>query len=218
MIRARQRVLQQSRPGVLFSDLNACNSFRRAYAATQVKVPTTLSSANAHVTPAKAGKTLAGRRRTPAPWCCGRGPHDDGSKRRRLLQRCGSRPHPEERESGVSKDEATSRASWFETPLRGSSTMRTTVLLRRLLPFSPPTRVYPSWAFYLSKSEYIRLRCGRSGRSADEGSIRAIGLYELRETPHPSSLHEATLSHKGERGNATADRILLARRLLRIDR
>jgi hypothetical protein len=35
-----------------------------------------------------------------------------------------SNPHPEERGTRVSKDEATGRASWFETPLARLLTMR----------------------------------------------------------------------------------------------
>ena len=56
-----QRVLQQSRPGVLFSDLNACNAYQNALAAAaQVKVPTTFVLGERDMmTPPKAGKTLA---------------------------------------------------------------------------------------------------------------------------------------------------------------
>jgi len=61
MHQGAQRVLQQSRPGVLFSDLNACNSYQNALtAAAQVKVPTTFVLGERDMmTPAKAGKTLA---------------------------------------------------------------------------------------------------------------------------------------------------------------
>jgi pimeloyl-ACP methyl ester carboxylesterase len=56
-----QRVLQQCRPGVLFSDLSACNSYQNALAAAaQVTVPTTIVLGERDMmTPAKAGKVLA---------------------------------------------------------------------------------------------------------------------------------------------------------------
>jgi pimeloyl-ACP methyl ester carboxylesterase len=56
-----QRVLQQCRPGVLFSDLSACNSYQNALAAAaQVAVPTTIILGERDMmTPAKAGKALA---------------------------------------------------------------------------------------------------------------------------------------------------------------
>src|SRR3979490_574267 len=61
MHQGAQRVLQQTRPGVLFNDLNACNSYQGALAAAaQVKVPTTFVLGERDMmTPAKAGKTLA---------------------------------------------------------------------------------------------------------------------------------------------------------------
>ena len=56
-----QRTLEQCRPGVLFNDLSACNSYQNALAAAaQVKVPTILILGERDMmTPAKAGKTLA---------------------------------------------------------------------------------------------------------------------------------------------------------------
>src|SRR5262245_54025372 len=56
-----QRVLQACAPGVLFSDLSACNSYADALtAAAKVTVPTTLVLGERDMmTPAKAGKTLA---------------------------------------------------------------------------------------------------------------------------------------------------------------
>jgi len=56
-----QRVLEASRPGVLFADLAACNAYQNALAAAaQVKVPTSLILGERDMmTPAKAGKTLA---------------------------------------------------------------------------------------------------------------------------------------------------------------
>jgi pimeloyl-ACP methyl ester carboxylesterase len=56
-----QRVLEQCRPGVLFNDLTACNSYQGALAAAaQIKVPTTFILGERDLmTPAKAGKTLA---------------------------------------------------------------------------------------------------------------------------------------------------------------
>ena len=56
-----QRVLEASRPGVLFADLAACNAYQNALAAAaQVKVPTTLILGERDMmTPAKAGKALA---------------------------------------------------------------------------------------------------------------------------------------------------------------
>jgi len=61
MHQGAQRVLQQTRPGVLYNDLNACNSYQNALgAAAQVKVPTTfILGERDMMTPAKAGKTLA---------------------------------------------------------------------------------------------------------------------------------------------------------------
>lgn len=56
-----QSVLQHCRPGVLFSDLSACNSYQNALsAAAKVKVPTTfILGERDMMTPAKAGKILA---------------------------------------------------------------------------------------------------------------------------------------------------------------
>jgi len=56
-----QRVLEQCRPGVLFNDLTACNSYQGALAAAaQIKVPTTfILGERDMMAPAKAGKTLA---------------------------------------------------------------------------------------------------------------------------------------------------------------
>jgi pimeloyl-ACP methyl ester carboxylesterase len=56
-----QRVLEQSRPGVLFNDLSACNAYQNALAAAaKVTVPTTLILGERDMmTPAKAGKALA---------------------------------------------------------------------------------------------------------------------------------------------------------------
>src|SRR6266404_1195703 len=61
MHQGAQRVLQQTRPGVLFNDLNACNSYQGALAAAAlVKVPATfILGERDMMTPAKAGKTLA---------------------------------------------------------------------------------------------------------------------------------------------------------------
>jgi pimeloyl-ACP methyl ester carboxylesterase len=56
-----QRVLQHCAPGVLFSDLSACNSYEGSLAAAaKVTVPTTVILGERDMmTPAKAGKTLA---------------------------------------------------------------------------------------------------------------------------------------------------------------
>ncbi len=56
-----QRVLQHCAPGVLFSDLNACNSYQDALAAAaKVMVPTTVILGERDMmTPARAGKALA---------------------------------------------------------------------------------------------------------------------------------------------------------------
>src|SRR5882724_12776824 len=56
-----QRVLQHCAPGVLFSDLTACNSYQDALAAAaKVTVPTTLILGEKDMmTPAKAGRALA---------------------------------------------------------------------------------------------------------------------------------------------------------------
>src|ERR1700726_373249 len=61
MHQGAQRVLQQSRPGVLFSDLNACNSYQVSLAAAaQIAVPVTLIlGEHDMMTPVKAGKALA---------------------------------------------------------------------------------------------------------------------------------------------------------------
>src|SRR5262245_13709615 len=61
MHQGAQRVLQQTRAGVLYNDLNACNSYQNAHAAAaQVKVPATfILGERDMMTPAKAGKTLA---------------------------------------------------------------------------------------------------------------------------------------------------------------
>ena len=56
-----QRVLQTCAPGVLFSDLSACNAYADALAAAaKISVPTTLIIGEKDMmTPAKAGKALA---------------------------------------------------------------------------------------------------------------------------------------------------------------
>jgi pimeloyl-ACP methyl ester carboxylesterase len=56
-----QRVLQRCAPGVLFSDLSACNAYAEALAAAaKIAVPTTVILGERDMmTPAKAGKTLA---------------------------------------------------------------------------------------------------------------------------------------------------------------
>jgi pimeloyl-ACP methyl ester carboxylesterase len=56
-----ERVLEQCKPGVLFSDLSACNAYQGALAAAaNVAVPTTLILGERDMmTPAKAGKALA---------------------------------------------------------------------------------------------------------------------------------------------------------------
>jgi pimeloyl-ACP methyl ester carboxylesterase len=61
MHQGAQRVLQRCRPGVLHSDLNACNAYQNALtAAAQIKVPVTFILGERDLmTPAKAGKTLA---------------------------------------------------------------------------------------------------------------------------------------------------------------
>jgi pimeloyl-ACP methyl ester carboxylesterase len=61
MHQGAQRVLQRARPGVLYNDLNACNSYQNALAAAaQIKVPVTfILGERDMMTPAKAGKTLA---------------------------------------------------------------------------------------------------------------------------------------------------------------
>jgi pimeloyl-ACP methyl ester carboxylesterase len=56
-----ERVLEQCRPGVLFSDLSACNAYQNGLpAAAKVTVPATLIlGEHDMMTPAKAGKALA---------------------------------------------------------------------------------------------------------------------------------------------------------------
>jgi pimeloyl-ACP methyl ester carboxylesterase len=56
-----QRVLEQCKPGVLYSDLNACNAYQGALAAAaKISVPATLILGERDMmTPAKSGKTLA---------------------------------------------------------------------------------------------------------------------------------------------------------------
>src|SRR3954465_4108989 len=56
-----QRVLEQARPGVLFNDLSACNSYQNALtAAAQIKVPATVILGERDMmTPLKAGNALA---------------------------------------------------------------------------------------------------------------------------------------------------------------
>jgi pimeloyl-ACP methyl ester carboxylesterase len=56
-----QRVLEQCRPGVLFSDLSACNAYQGALAAAaQIAIPVTLILGERDMmTPARAGKALA---------------------------------------------------------------------------------------------------------------------------------------------------------------
>jgi pimeloyl-ACP methyl ester carboxylesterase len=61
MHQGAQRVLQRCAPGVLHSDLNACNAYQNALAAAaQIKVPVTfILGERDMMTPAKAGKALA---------------------------------------------------------------------------------------------------------------------------------------------------------------
>ena len=61
MHQGAQRVLQKTRPGVLYNDLNACNTYPNALAAAaEIKVPVTfILGERDMMTPAKAGKTLA---------------------------------------------------------------------------------------------------------------------------------------------------------------
>jgi pimeloyl-ACP methyl ester carboxylesterase len=61
MHQGAERVLERCAPGVLYSDLNACNSYQNATAAAaQIKVPVTLILGERDMmTPAKAGKALA---------------------------------------------------------------------------------------------------------------------------------------------------------------
>jgi len=56
-----QRVLEATKPGVLFADLNACNTYQNALtAAAQLEIPVTLILGERDMmTPAKAGKILA---------------------------------------------------------------------------------------------------------------------------------------------------------------
>ena len=56
-----QRVLEQGRPGVLFSDLSACNSYQNALgAAAQINIPATfILGERDMMTPLKQGKALA---------------------------------------------------------------------------------------------------------------------------------------------------------------
>jgi pimeloyl-ACP methyl ester carboxylesterase len=56
-----QRVLEATKPGVLFADLNACNTYQNALpAAVQLDIPVTLILGERDMmTPAKAGKALA---------------------------------------------------------------------------------------------------------------------------------------------------------------
>jgi pimeloyl-ACP methyl ester carboxylesterase len=56
-----QRVLEQGRPGVLFNDLAACNSYQNALgAAAQLKIPATfILGERDMMTPLKAGRALA---------------------------------------------------------------------------------------------------------------------------------------------------------------
>jgi pimeloyl-ACP methyl ester carboxylesterase len=56
-----QRVLEATKPGVLFADLNACNTYQNALTvAAQLEIPVTLILGERDMmTPAKAGKTLA---------------------------------------------------------------------------------------------------------------------------------------------------------------
>ncbi len=58
---AAQRVLEQCPPGVLFTDLNACNAYQNALnAAAQVTVPTTfILGERDMMTPLRSGKALA---------------------------------------------------------------------------------------------------------------------------------------------------------------
>jgi len=56
-----QRVLEQGRPGVLFNDLSACNSYQNALgAAAQIRIPATVILGERDMmTPLKQGKALA---------------------------------------------------------------------------------------------------------------------------------------------------------------
>lgn len=61
MLTGAQRVLENNRPGVLFTDLSACNAYQNALAAAaKVSVPATLILGERDMmTPSRAGKALA---------------------------------------------------------------------------------------------------------------------------------------------------------------
>ena len=81
-----QRLLEQSRPGVLYADLAACNAYEGALdAAAKVKVPATVIVGERDMmTPAKAGRDAGrGHRRRPHGAARGRRTHDDVRAARR---------------------------------------------------------------------------------------------------------------------------------------
>ena len=134
MHQGAQRVLQQTRPGVLYNDLNACNAYQNALAAAaQVKVPATfILGERDMMTPAKAGKTLAAAtpnsRTVVVP---GRRPHDHGRSAGRIAGGVAVvAPTPSllilrSARSGVSKDEGPPAGPHrFETALTRLLTMR----------------------------------------------------------------------------------------------
>jgi pimeloyl-ACP methyl ester carboxylesterase len=61
MVGAAERILEKAAPGVLYSDLNACNAYREGLAAAaQVAAPTLLICGERdQMTPLKGGRALA---------------------------------------------------------------------------------------------------------------------------------------------------------------
>ena len=131
MHQGAQRVLQQTRPGVLYNDLNACNSYQNALtAAAQVKVPATfILGERDMMTPAKAGRTLAAAtpnaRTVVLPGAghmmMAEAPDELLAALRQYLLTRLSVLILRSREAASRRMNATGGASWFETALRASS-------------------------------------------------------------------------------------------------
>ena len=178
MHQGAQRVLQQTRPGVLYNDLNACNAYQNALAAAaQVKVPATfILGERDMMTPAKAGKTLAAA--TPnarTVVAAGRRPHDDGRSTGRVaggvavvIRTPLSLLILRSREAASRRMRATGGASWFETALRASSPRGSATAVPQA---SSPPDGYRSRATFPS-AIHPSPACGRCGRGRVCGSNR----------------------------------------------
>ena len=130
MHQGAQRVLQQTRPGVLYNDLNACNSYQNALAAAACgQGARDLHSRRARHDDAREIRQDAGGGNAERARCgaAGRRPHDDGGSAGRVAGGVAAVVQPftlilrSAHLRASRRMQATGRAAWFETALRASS-------------------------------------------------------------------------------------------------